>query len=43
MCILPFWPTVDVYKVVGGRTGKESIGGREGREGECWNEEAGWV
>jgi hypothetical protein len=30
MYILSFWPTVDVYKVVAGRTGKERIREREG-------------
>ena len=33
MYILPFWTTVDVYKVVEGRTGTESIGVREGGRG----------
>jgi len=33
MYILLFWPTVDDHKVVEGRTGMESMGGRGG-EGE---------
>jgi hypothetical protein len=33
MYILPFWPTVDVYKVVEGRAGVRSIVGRVGWEG----------